>query len=138
LHAKTTVNAKKAASLARKQIAQLKRKQSTGEYDDEELKNAIEHAEKMERIAKKKEKHLKEEEKDNNDKKEEELIKKKHRTAENNELSNADMKYLKNRIENIKKENNNSEYGVTYGVGGIDIPVETVTPVEVNDIDVMV
>jgi hypothetical protein len=47
---------------ARAQVAQLRKKLRTGEYDDKELENAIIHAERIARAAKKKEKHLEEEE----------------------------------------------------------------------------
>ena len=47
---------------ARAKVAMLKRKLYSGEYDDQELKSAILHAEAMARVAKKRMKHLREEE----------------------------------------------------------------------------
>jgi hypothetical protein len=62
LQAKTANSAGKAVTQARVQVAQLRKKLRTGEYDDKELENAIIHAERIARAAKKKEKHLEEEE----------------------------------------------------------------------------
>lgn len=62
MRTKTSVNAGQLVVRAREQIAVLRRKLSTGDYDEEELRNAIMHAEQMARIAKKRMKHLKEEE----------------------------------------------------------------------------
>lgn len=58
----TSTGASKVAVKAREKVSQLRRKLFTGEYDDEELRNAIVHAEKIARIAKKRVKHLQEEE----------------------------------------------------------------------------
>lgn len=62
LRAKTSGNAGQAVIKARAQAASLRKKLRTGEYDDKELEDAIIHADKMVRIAKKRQKHLKEEE----------------------------------------------------------------------------
>jgi len=62
LKSKTSISARKAVSSARRQVAQLKRKLYSSEYDDSELKIAITHAEKIERVARKRMKHLQEEE----------------------------------------------------------------------------
>lgn len=62
LRAKTSGNAGQAVIKARAQAANLRKKLGTGEYDDQELENAILHADKMVKIAKKRQKHLKEEE----------------------------------------------------------------------------
>lgn len=59
---KTSNSARKAVTKARGTVAMLLRKVSLGEYDDLDLEHAIIHARKMERIAKKREKHLKQEE----------------------------------------------------------------------------
>jgi len=59
---KTSVNARRVASAARREVVQLKMKLRTGKYDEEELMAAIEHAKSMERVAKKKARHLEEEE----------------------------------------------------------------------------
>lgn len=62
LLSKTSNTAGKAVTKARGTIAMLLRKLGTGEYDDEEVEMAINHAKKMERVAKKRMKHLKQEE----------------------------------------------------------------------------
>ena len=62
MRTKTSVNAGQLVVRAREQVAVLRRRLSTGDYDEEELRNAIVHAEQMARIAKKRMKHLKEEE----------------------------------------------------------------------------
>lgn len=62
LRAKTSGNAGQAVIKARTRAASLRQKLYSGEYDDQELKDAIIHADKMVRIAKKRQKHLKEEE----------------------------------------------------------------------------
>lgn len=60
--AKTSNGASRVATKARGKVAELLRKQRTGEYDEKELELAIIHARKMVRIAKKRMKHLEEEE----------------------------------------------------------------------------
>lgn len=60
--AKTSRNAAKAARDARTTMVMLLLKQRSGDYDDKEVKLAIEHAKEMERIAKKKRKHMEQEE----------------------------------------------------------------------------
>lgn len=62
LRAKTSGTAARAVSSAKRKTAELRRKMKSGEYDDTELAAAIIHAEAMERIAKKRVKHLQEEE----------------------------------------------------------------------------
>lgn len=62
LKTKTSSAAKQVASAAKRQVAILKRRLKTGEYDDKELEIAITHAQKMERVAKKRMKHFQEEE----------------------------------------------------------------------------
>ena len=62
LRSKTSVNAKQVASKARREVIRLKAKLRQGEYADEELEGAIKHAQAMERVAKKKARHLQEEE----------------------------------------------------------------------------
>ncbi len=61
--AKTPGSARSVAAKARRKTGLLQRKQRNGEYDEQELKMAIAHAKKLERIAKKRMKHLQEEEK---------------------------------------------------------------------------
>lgn len=62
LQSKTSNSAQQTVGKARRMVATLKRKLRSSEYDDNELKNAIIHAEKMVRIAKKRKKHIEEEE----------------------------------------------------------------------------
>lgn len=62
LLSKTSNSAGKAATKARGMVAMLLRKVRSGEYDDQDLEHAIIHARKMERIAKKRMRHLKQEE----------------------------------------------------------------------------
>lgn len=62
MRTKTSVNAGQLALRAREQVGTLRRKLASGDYDEQELRNAIMHAESMARIAKKRMKHLKEEE----------------------------------------------------------------------------
>lgn len=62
LLSKNSNSAGKAVTKARGTIAMLLRKVRSGEYDDQDLEHAIIHARKMERIAKKRMRHLKQEE----------------------------------------------------------------------------
>jgi len=62
LRSKTSYSAKQVAGKARREVVRLKMKRYTGEYDSDELRAAITHAEAMLRVAKKKERHLLEEE----------------------------------------------------------------------------
>lgn len=59
---KNSVSAGRAAAKARGKVAELLRKRKSSDYDDKELEAAIIHAKKMERIARKRMKHLKQEE----------------------------------------------------------------------------
>lgn len=62
MQSKTSAGARRVITKARGKVAELLRKQSAGEFDDRELRAAIIHAKKMERIAKKRMKHLQQEE----------------------------------------------------------------------------
>lgn len=62
LMSNTSDSARRTVGKARRMVVTLKRKLRSSEYDDNELKNAIIHAEKMERVAKKRKKHMEEEE----------------------------------------------------------------------------
>ena len=64
LRSKTSQAAKQAAGQARREVLRLKRQKQSGNYDDEEIEAAINHAKAMERVAKKKAKHLEEEDMD--------------------------------------------------------------------------
>ena len=62
LRSKTSQAAKQAAGQARREIMRLKRQKQNSDSDSEEIEAAIAHAQAMERVAKKKAKHLEEEE----------------------------------------------------------------------------
>lgn len=62
LMSKTSAGASRVVTKARGKVAELLRKVKHGEYDDKELEAAIIHAKKMERIARKRKRHLEEEE----------------------------------------------------------------------------
>lgn len=62
LQTKTSGSARQVAARARGKVALLRQRLKCGEYDDKELESAIVHAEKMERIARKRMRHLQEEE----------------------------------------------------------------------------
>lgn len=59
---KTSVSARKAVGQAKRELMRLQKEKATGKYDPEEIEAAIAHAKSMERIAKKKVKHLEQEE----------------------------------------------------------------------------
>lgn len=62
MKAKTSINARQVMAKAKSKTALLRRQLKSGEYDETEIESAIIHAMQMERIAKKKMKHLQEEE----------------------------------------------------------------------------
>ena len=62
LRSKTSAAARQVVGQARREVLRLKREKQSGNYDSEEIDAAIEHAKAMERVAKKKVKHLEEEE----------------------------------------------------------------------------
>lgn len=62
MQAKTSGGASQVASKARRQIAVLQRNMKSGEFNEDEIKNAIAHAKSLERIARKRVKHLRQEE----------------------------------------------------------------------------
>ena len=62
LRSKTSQAAKQAAGRAQREVLRLKRQKQSGNYDEDEIEAAINHAKAMERVAKKKAKHLEEEE----------------------------------------------------------------------------
>lgn len=59
----TSSGARRVITKAREEVVSLLRKQMSGKYDETDLRHAIIHARKMERIARRKKKHLEEEEK---------------------------------------------------------------------------
>ena len=62
VRSKTSQAAKQAISQANREVQRLKREKLSGDYDSEEIDAAISHAKSMERVARKKERHLEEEE----------------------------------------------------------------------------
>ena len=62
VRSKNSVSARKAVQAAKREIMRLKRLKGNGEFDEEELQLAIDHAEAMEKVAKKKAIHLEQEE----------------------------------------------------------------------------
>lgn len=62
IQAKTSSNARRVLQSAKQKVVELRRKVKTSLLDNQELLNAIQHAEAMARVAKKKLKHLEEEE----------------------------------------------------------------------------
>ena len=62
LRAKTSFSASLTVSSARTKLVSLSKKAGTGEYDEEELRHAIIHAQSIVRVAKKRLKHLRQEE----------------------------------------------------------------------------
>lgn len=62
LRSKTSTSARQVASQAKREIMRLKRAKQSGKYDKEEIDAAIAHAKEMERVAKKKARHLEQEE----------------------------------------------------------------------------
>lgn len=62
MNSKTSSNARKVASSAHNKVALLRQKLLNGDYDSKELESALAHALKMEKIAKKRMKHLQQEE----------------------------------------------------------------------------
>lgn len=59
----TSTGARRVITKAREEVVSLLRKQMSGKYDETDVRHAIIHARKMERIARRKKKHLEEEEK---------------------------------------------------------------------------
>lgn len=62
MRSKTSAMARQVVSQAKREVLRLKREKQSGKYDSEEIDAAIVHAKAMERIARKKVKHLEEEE----------------------------------------------------------------------------
>lgn len=62
INSKTSTAAREVVAQAKREIQKLKAAKRTGKYDEEELEAALDHAKAMERIARKKARHLEEEE----------------------------------------------------------------------------
>lgn len=111
LLSKTSNVAGKAVTKARGVIAGLLRKVGSGDYDDQDLRHAIIHARKMERIAKKRVKHLKQEEeieqKGKTDELENELLEGMEEQAEEEqelELSEEELQEMLEEYEELMQE----------------------------------
>lgn len=93
VRSKTSQVARQAVSAARRELMRLKREKQSGEYDAEEIEAAINHAKSMERVARKKVKHLEEEEmlKAAGGPCAEESIDQEEKTQEDEELTEADI-----------------------------------------------
>ena len=62
IQTKTSGNARRVLASAKGETVNLRRKRATGDYNSSELQRAIRHAERMERVARKRMKHLQQEE----------------------------------------------------------------------------
>lgn len=62
IQTKTAGNARRVLASAKGETVNLRRKRATGDYNSSELQRAIRHAERMERVARKRMKHLQQEE----------------------------------------------------------------------------
>lgn len=62
IRSKTSQSARGAVNAAKREVMKLKKQKASGEYDPEEIEAAIAHAKTMERVARKKVRHLEEEE----------------------------------------------------------------------------
>lgn len=93
VRSKTSQVARQAVSAARRELMRLKQEKQSGEYDAEEIEAAINHAKAMERVARKKVKHLEEEEmlKAAGGPCAEESIDQEEKTQEDEELTEADI-----------------------------------------------
>lgn len=107
----TSAGARRVITKAREEVVSLLRKQMSGKYDETDLRHAIIHARKMERIARRKKKHLEEEEKaaatgkglveDGAGEKEDERIKKLEESMEN--VSDEELEKLEELLEKYEE-----------------------------------
>lgn len=98
----TSTGARRVITKAREEVVSLLGKQLSGKYDETDLRHAIIHARKMERIARRKKKHLEEEEKAQASGKglvEEGLVEEGTSSGENEQ-----MKKLRESMENVEDE----------------------------------
>lgn len=91
---KTSTSARQVVSQAKRELQKLKKAKASGKYDNEEIDAAIAHAKSMERIARKKARHLEEEELAKASKmgKVEEFVEKEGKKAENEEEVDSEDK----------------------------------------------
>ncbi len=99
MRAKTMGNTSQVAAKARGKIAQLRKNLRSGEYDDKKIENAINHAEKMIRIAQKRMKHLREEDNE----------KKQHRVSQTRKEKTKTVSKESIRREALKKVDKSSD-----------------------------
>ena len=106
LKTKTSVGARTVVTSARGQVAALYRKQATGDYDANEIRHAIAHAESLVRVAKKKMRHLEQEEKiarNNETAKTEELLQEKEEEPAAEEIARQSEEAARLNEEELKK-----------------------------------
>lgn len=129
LKAKTSSSARKAAGSARRQTAALRKKMISADYDTTYVRIALVHAEAIERVAKKKVKHLLEEE---------QLKRGGPCNGENDKLEKEEQKKLDEQAFAEMMQNYDSEEPHTEGEALVDIFSETVqqpAPVETIDLE---
>ncbi|MCM1044154.1 MAG: DUF4175 domain-containing protein [Candidatus Gastranaerophilales bacterium] len=112
LMSKTSNTASKAAVSARSVVSMLQRKLRTGDYNDLDVERALVHAKKMERIAKKRVKHMREEERaaktgscivegENEDTLE---MQKENKESDTSELSAKEIEQMMRELEELMQE----------------------------------
>lgn len=113
MNSKTSSNARKVASSAHNKVALLRQKLLNGDYDSKELESALAHALKMEKIAKKKMKHLQQEERirqkgnnksDSTDKLEEAAVPKEDTDAKELSLKEEELEKLMQECQRLMQE----------------------------------
>ena len=151
--AKTSDSARSLVSKMQAKLSWLYKKLKSGEYGEREVSAAIIHAASMERIAKRKVKHLEEEEAAENGAgaagsagEEEEIygkdeLKRKHRNSEEKQLTKADLRYLKALFDGLEQEKRQLASGGVSSAGGSDSSsfscgIDCVPEVESMDMDV--
>lgn len=111
MQARTSDSAGRVLTNALGKVAMLLRKAKSGEYDDKELESAIIHAKKIERVARKRLKHLKEEENakkqgvcwEDTEKNEECKIEDGEQTADS-EISDEELRKMLHKLNELMKE----------------------------------
>ena len=129
--AKTSDSARSLVSKMQAKLSWLYKKLKSGEYGENEVSAAIIHAAAMERIAKRKVKHLEEEI---------EELKRKHRSSEEKQLTREDLRYLKALFDGLEQEKRQLASGVSsFSSGGNDASfscgIDCIPEVETMDMD---
>ena len=119
VRSKNSVSARKAVQAARHEVTRLKRLKGSGEYDDEELQLAIDHAKSMEKVAKKKVAHLEQEEMVERAHKGagaalEEIEEKKEESQDNSEEEELSEEDFENQLLDIDEEYDATDYQEIY------------------------